>query len=113
MTNRKKWHFPDTDWGWHHYSAEDGFSRLYAPLPDRNHWCPTLTTYYRGVKMSVTTYDRYEIVYAVKWAQHMGYACEIWDSTPTCLGQQTYACGPCSPLTNPWRPLRGAAPRYR
>jgi hypothetical protein len=109
-----------TDWGWHRFATDyiSPFGSNFPPAPSVSWWLPTVTTYqWRGDKAvqvyAPTTLTRWEVDDYIARAQYKGYSVEVWDQTPTCLSQQRYASGPCTPLTcHVGRPMRGAAPRY-
>ncbi len=109
-----------TDWGWHRFATDyiSPFGSNFPPAPSVSWWFPTVTTYqWRGDQAvqvyAPTTLTRWEVDDYIARAQRKGYSVEVWDQTPTCLSQQRYASGPCTPLTcHVGRPMRGAAPRY-
>lgn len=106
---------------WHRYSEPgQAFAYNFPPAPSVSWWLPTVWVHkWLGDGRCVpvwapTTLCRYEVDEYIRSAQRKGYSVAVWDATPTCAGEQRYACGPCTPLTCAvGRPLRGAAPRYR
>jgi hypothetical protein len=110
-----------TETVWHRYSEpREAFGYAFPPAPSVSWWLPTITVHKwlsDGKAVPVwapTTLTCWEADDYIRRAQRAGYSVDAWDSTPTCLSQQRYACGPCTPLTCAvGRPLRGAGPRYR